>query len=321
MEQQPLVSVVVTVYNHERYIEQCLRSIAAQKTSFPFEVLVGEDCSPDGSRAVCERLRDELPGNFIFFLRETNYGGSRNSTDLVNRCRGKYLAACEGDDFWTYEGKLQEQVDFLEAHPEYGSVYHHSLVVGEDGQPNGEVYPDCRDEDYSWREYFYCTMPGQTGTMLVRREPYVQAKAAFNALRRYERYQDDRRNAFVCLSMGKVRCIQQQWSAYRHVTSGGASWSSTVRIDESYARNEVLFAQTLVDFARTLDNPEALQCARLTYYRLLLKWSVGKVAPYGLGSSLREVMSERDWPRLLAAPLRWYAVLGTRAVRGRSVTL
>lgn len=321
--EDPVISIVVTVYNHERYIERCLRGIAMQKCSYPFEVLIGEDCSPDGSRSVLRRLEAELPDNFHFFYREHNMGdhGDGNSSDLLNRCRGKYLSICEGDDFWTYDGKLQEQASFLESHPDYVACFHHCTVVGEDSEPNGEKYPDCMVEDYSFREYFYCTMPGQTATFMAHREPYEQEKRRFNSCRLFDSYATDRRNAFILLAAGKVHVFQESWSAYRHVASGGTSYSSSVSINETYAKNEVLFGRTLVAYAEKVGSPEVIRAAKQTYYRFLLKWSVGKVRVERLGTSLRELMSERGALGYLLGVPRWYLVLGTRAVTGRGVTL
>lgn len=319
----PVVSIVVTVYNHERYIERCLRSIAMQTCSFPYEVLIGEDCSSDGSRDVLRRLQAELPDNFHFFYREQNMGdaGDGNSSDLLDRCSGTYLAICEGDDFWTYDGKLQEQVDFLETHPDYSACFHHCTVVGEDSQPNGEKYPDCFKEEYSFEEFFFCTMPGQTATFMARRIPYEAAKRRFNEHRLFGAYATDRRNAFILLTLGRVHVFQQSWSAYRHVSSGGTSYSSRVVIDEEYARNEVLFGKTLMAYAEAEGSAEALEAAKRTYYRLLLKWSVGSVRIARVRDALRELKSESGWLRYLLGVPRWYAVLGIRQLMGKGVTL
>ena len=320
MVEDPLISVIVTVYNHAPYVERCLRGIAMQKCSYPFEVLVGEDCSPDNSREVIKRLEPELPDNFQIFYREHNMCDGNNA-DLIARCRGKYLAICEGDDFWTHDGKLQEQAAFLEAHPDYSATFHHCTVVGADSEPNGEKYPDCLEGEYTFKENFYCTMPGQTSTFMVRKDEYLREKERFLELKQFDSYPEDRRNAFILLVAGKVRVFQESWSAYRHVSSGGSSYSSRVRIDERYARNEVLFGRTLVEYARHYGSEDAVRWAKRTYYRLLLKWSVGKVRAASLPDSLGELLHERGGVGYLLGVPRWYAVLGMRALLGRGVTM
>ena len=102
---------------------------------------------------------------------------------------------------------------------------------------------------------------------------------------------------------------------------GASNYSSNFEADERYARNEVLFGRTLVDYAEASGNAEAVKCAKATYYRFLLKWSVGKVKVARLGESLHDVMGERSWPQLLWGVPRWYAVLGMRMLLGRGVNL
>ena len=322
-EQTPLVSIVVTTFNHEAYIEACLRGIAMQQCDFPFEVLVGEDCSTDNTRDVLKRLEPELPDNFHIFYREHNMGGKgdNNSNDLVSRARGTYLACCEGDDFWTYDHKLQRQVDFLESHPDYVACFHHCTVVGADGQPNGEHYPDCPDEQYSFKEFFYITMPGQLATFICRREPYLKAKERYLDLQLYDDYASDRRNAFILLVEGKVRCFQESWSAYRHITSGGTSHSATFHYSTDYAKNEVLFGETLERYAERYGNDEARWAAKETSYRVRFRWCHGKYKVTLLKDILRDLSKEQHKVSLALVWLRWYAVLASRMARGRSVTL
>ncbi len=318
----PKLSIVVSVYNHEGYIEECLRGIAMQEVDFDYEVYVGEDCSPDGTRDVLRRLEPELPDSFHILYREKNMGAVANGADLYDHCRGTYLASLEGDDYWTDPHKLQKQVDFLDANPDYVAVYSDCIVVDENSQPTGTRYPTCPDEDYSYREYFYFCMPGQTGTLVCRRQAYFDARNEFMRMRHFDSYMGDRRNAFLFLTMGKVRCMQEQMTAYRHVTSSGSSHSATVRVNEAYARNEVGFGRTLVDWARLHGTPEAVECAKLTYYRLSLKWT-GRRGQKVLANDRRRVLSEifheRRWPVYLTSNLRWYLVNGLRVLRGRPI--
>ncbi|MBX9033634.1 glycosyltransferase family 2 protein [Gordonibacter massiliensis (ex Traore et al. 2017)] len=321
MEEKPLVSIVVSVYNHARYIEECLRGIAAQTVDFPIEVLVADDCSPDGTADVLRALEPELPNTFTLILREQNLGAVKNGEDLYARATGKYLVDLEGDDFWTYEGKLQAQVEFLEGNPEYSAVYTRCTVVGADSKPNGEEYPQCSHDEYTFKDYFYSCLPGQSGTLVCRREQYVSMREEFMGMRTYEFYPGDRRNAFLFLVAGKVRCIQENWSAYRHVTSGGSSYSSTVALDDAYALNEVRFGETLVAYAQLRGDEEAVKAAKKTYYRTYLKWACDGRSSLKLGACLRELMGERNRLSYLASPVQWYAVLGTRMLMGKPVDL
>jgi glycosyltransferase involved in cell wall biosynthesis len=119
----PIVSVVVPTYQHAPFIAQCLDGILAQKTDLPIEVLVGEDESSDGTREICQRYAATHPDRIRLFLRSRKDvmhimgrpTGRANLLHLLNEAKGKYIALCEGDDYWTDPLKLQKQVDLLEA--------------------------------------------------------------------------------------------------------------------------------------------------------------------------------------------------------------
>lgn len=323
MEEQPLVSIVISVYNHSRYIEECLRGILMQKVDFPYEVLVGDDCSPDGTADVLCRLRPEFPDNFQFILREKNMGAVKNGEDLYARARGKYLVDMEGDDFWTYENKLQTQVDYLEQHPECSVAYTHCLVVGEDSKPNGEKYPQCPLETYTFREYFYSRLPGQSGTLVCRREQYLSTRDEFMGMRHYGYYPGDRRNAFLYLVAGEVHVFQGEWTAYRHVVKKGATnYTSAVKFNDEYAKNEVGYGKTLVEYAQLHGSPEAIRCAKKTYYRVFLKWALDKRSSVSMDDFWAELKKEPSGKvGLFLSHAQWCTVLGLRKLRGQAVDL
>lgn len=129
---QPLVSVKVATYNHEPYIAQCLAGIMAQRTSFPFEVIVGEDCSTDSTRQIVQEYVDRYPEVIRLVTSETNVGPCKNITRIRQACRGQYEALCEGDDYWIHPDKLQRQVDYLEANPDTVLCFHDALCLTED---------------------------------------------------------------------------------------------------------------------------------------------------------------------------------------------
>jgi glycosyltransferase involved in cell wall biosynthesis len=99
-----------------------------QETNFDFEIVIGEDCSKDNTRAICQRLANENPGKIRLLLREKNLGMHENHRQTHHACRGQYIAMLEGDDFWTRPDKLQKQVDFLDANPECVLCFHNVLM-------------------------------------------------------------------------------------------------------------------------------------------------------------------------------------------------
>jgi glycosyltransferase involved in cell wall biosynthesis len=128
----PLVSVCVQTYQHAPYIRECLDGILMQKTDFPFEILLGEDASTDGTREICLEYANKYPDRIRLFLhdRRNNIAVLGKATGRFNflynifNARGRYIALCEGDDYWTDALKLQKQVDLLQENPDC------SLVVG-----------------------------------------------------------------------------------------------------------------------------------------------------------------------------------------------
>ncbi|MBQ9005395.1 MAG: hypothetical protein IJ092_03365, partial [Atopobiaceae bacterium] len=131
----------------------------------------------------------------------------------------------------------------------------------------------------------------------------------------------DRRNAFILLVEGKVRCFQESWSAYRHITSGGTSHSATFSYSRDFAQNEVLYGQTLVDYAERYGDAKALRAAKETAYRVRFRWCHGKYKVESLGGILRDLRHEKRPLGLAFSWARWYAVLALRMARGRSVVL
>ncbi|NRD20807.1 glycosyltransferase [Winogradskyella eckloniae] len=115
------VSICVLTYNQENYIEQSLESLLGQKTNFKFDVVIGEDCSTDKTATRINALAQKH-NNITLLDNSKNLGVLPNFIRTLKACKGKYIAFCEGDDYWIDEHKLQKQVDFLEANPEYGGV-------------------------------------------------------------------------------------------------------------------------------------------------------------------------------------------------------
>ncbi|WP_243349656.1 glycosyltransferase [Parabacteroides sp. FAFU027] len=126
---KPIVSVCMITYNHEKYITQAIESIVSQKCNFPIELIIGEDCSTDDTRRICIEYQDKYPQIIRLLLPDSNLGVMGNFTETIMESKGKYIALCEGDDYWTDELKLQKQIDFLEANQIYVISYHNSMIL------------------------------------------------------------------------------------------------------------------------------------------------------------------------------------------------
>ena len=128
----PLVSICTITYNHAHFVEEALDSFLMQKTDFPFEIVISDDCSPDNTATIIRKYLDKFPNIINANLRDVNVGMHINGRKNQQRARGKYIALCEGDDYWTDPLKLQKQVDFLEKNKEFVITY--TSVEGIDAQ-------------------------------------------------------------------------------------------------------------------------------------------------------------------------------------------
>ena len=137
----PLVSVCMTTYNHEKFISQAIESVLCQRTTFGVEVVIGEDCSTDNTLAICRQYEAQYPDRVRVIASEHNIGMHANYRRTIEACRGKYIAMCDGDDWFTDENKLQIQVEQLE-NSGAAMCYTRSERRGEDG--SSAIYPEGR---------------------------------------------------------------------------------------------------------------------------------------------------------------------------------
>ena len=136
---EPLVSVCCITYNHVSYISEALDSFLMQKTNFPFEILVHDDASTDGTNKIILEYTEKYPGIIRAVIQTENQyskAGLIAHRFLFPKAKGNYIALCEGDDYWTDRAKLQKQVQFLEDHPEYVITYTNSQPFDEKGLVN-----------------------------------------------------------------------------------------------------------------------------------------------------------------------------------------
>ena len=147
------VSIRCLVYNHARYLRDCLEGIVSQKTDFPFEAIVHDDASTDGSADIIREYAAKYPHIIKPILQKKNLYQSVDKhligNSITEACTGRYWALCEGDDYWTDTKKLQKQVDFLDNHPEYSMVCTDGDVLTPEGMEHWYRYPESCDVPFS----------------------------------------------------------------------------------------------------------------------------------------------------------------------------
>lgn len=136
------LSVCITTYNHEKYIAQAIDSVLMQRTNFNYEIIIGEDDSTDNTRAIVKEYKNRYPDKIRLFLNNRKNviyingrpTGRWNFINVLKQAKGRYIALCDGDDYWTDPNKLQKQTDFMDNHPECAICFHNVTVFDEDGK-------------------------------------------------------------------------------------------------------------------------------------------------------------------------------------------
>lgn len=127
---KPLVSVIMITYGHEKYIEEAIRGVFLQKTNFPLELIISNDKSPDSTDEIIKNIIKSAPENISvnYIQHLENIGMLPNFISTLKMAEGKYIAVCEGDDYWTDENKLQKQIDFLEKNEDFTLTFHNVFI-------------------------------------------------------------------------------------------------------------------------------------------------------------------------------------------------
>ena len=129
----PLVSICTRTYNLEKYVAEALDSFLMQETDFPFEIVIDDDCSIDGTVEIIKKYKEKFPNIINTNFLEKNIGLRRNLIKKMQRAKGKYIAPCDGDDYWTDPLNIQKHVDFLEENKEYVVTYSSMERIFEEG--------------------------------------------------------------------------------------------------------------------------------------------------------------------------------------------
>lgn len=261
----PTINVCMITYNHEKYISEAIEGVLMQKTTFPIQLVVGEDYSTDNTRAICEEYQKKYP-NIIKLLpkQKNNLGMMPNFIRTLVACKSNYIALCEGDDYWTDPLKLQKQVDFLEANEEYALCAHRYNIF--DCQTN-ETTPDYFEafftpevEGLSFEAMdIFETWYTKTLTVVFRNiYDFEKLAAKYNHFRDVHLY-------YHILKKGKGYLFNFNGGVYNKHEGGVFSAASKIKklIDATYIYNELakfndevipIYKKQLERVEKTLDN-------------------------------------------------------------------
>lgn len=240
------VSVVIVSYNQEKYISKAIESVLTQKTDFPVEILVGDDCSSDRTPEIIQGYVDRYPDKIKFIRRSSNVGATYNAYDLNTRCEGDYIAYLEGDDYWTDPLKLQKQKDFLDRHTEFHSCAGRFQCVDENGNTTRALIEWYKPrKHFSLRDFDGYHLPSQSSTYL-RRNIYKEPKFDYSVMYKTNPMIGDRISILVYLMHGDLYCFDEKMTAYRLPQGRKETGTSRVYSDKKNALRtdtEIFLAQ------------------------------------------------------------------------------
>ena len=196
-------------YAHENYIEQAINAVLMQECDFEVELIITNDCSPDNTDGVIKKIIKNHPrSSWIKYIKhDKNIGMMTNFVFTFNEARGKYIAICEGDDYWTDPNKLQKQVDFLENNSEFSLVGHWAV------NSNNKTIGVFDKEDFAFEDIYFRTLPIPTASFVFRNNIEIPKWIK-------EVYGGDRALIFLCANSGKLKVLPFVGSYYR-IHSGG----------------------------------------------------------------------------------------------------
>ena len=238
-----MVSVYCLAYNQENYIRSALEGFVTQKTNFPYEVLVHDDASTDKTAEIIREYAEKYPHIIkpIFQTRnQYSQGINITQTHIRPRVTGKYIAVCEGDDYWCDANKLQKQVDFMEAHPEYSACVHNTRMINQKTGKETILYPD---REYDIVPEMVIPNPGIVchTTSFFYRSKYLFSRPGF--LTAITGVGDYPLTIYLAME-GKIHYFPEVMSVYRIYSQG--SWTNRMQRDRSMAvRTQTQFIQML----------------------------------------------------------------------------
>lgn len=208
----PIVSVVMVTYGHEKCIRNAIEGVLMQECDFEVELILSNDCSPDKTEDIIQDIKATHPkSSWIRYLKQdTNIGMMPNFIFAMQECKGKYVALCDGDDYWTEPLKLKKQIEFLEANPDYVLCFHQISIL----KPDGELVEDFLTKipkDYETQETLaqlgnYIHTPSVVFRNLIKKFP---SEFGISPIGDYFLY-------MILAEHGKLKYIEEVMAVYRY---------------------------------------------------------------------------------------------------------
>lgn len=269
MDDNIIVSVSCITYNHAKYIRQCLDGILMQKADFQYEILIHDDASTDGTDDIIREYAQKYPTIIKpIFEKENQYskGVPISATFNYPRAEGKYIALCEGDDYWTDPYKLQKQVDYLEDHPEYAMCFTGAEVITEIDNSHADLFKDLETREYTGDEIISSWIV-PTCTVLHKKNVAIPVDKRFIV--------GDNVTFLSCAKLGKVHCFSEQTAVYRQHAGGWTATRTGYQVLYKWLIHYIALLEYFPEFKKPIKDQIMKTYARLFFNRILHRDIIG----------------------------------------------
>jgi glycosyltransferase involved in cell wall biosynthesis len=280
ISRQPKASVRIITHNHAHFIAEALDSVLVQQVDFPLEIVVGEDCSSDGTTQIVLDYQKRHPDRIRVLLAKENLGkhtgnGRLNLIRTLEACRGEYIALLDGDDYWTNPQKLQKQIGFLESHPSYSASCHQTQLINADGSL-GKVYGAFNKMDLQVTDTIATRSPWHTSSFVFRRRCFKLPVWFCNVV------SADMATFTIVASKGPIRAFPEVMSVYRKHPGG---ITETDYVTSTFYQKRIELMEYLDHYLaeRFHDQIEAVKA----HHRAALNSQSGLLRPLSLQRRLR----------------------------------
>lgn len=274
LAEHPKLSICLITYKHADYIRTCLDNVLSQQVNFRYEIILGEDHSPDDTAAIVSEYANLHPTKIKAFIRPENVGGKTNFLHCFLQCRGEYVIFIEGDDYWTDNTKLQQQVDFLDAHPQASACFHNAEILYDDESGRASEYvndsnqalwtntPDLIREKEAW---FMAT-----ASVMMRRVHVATLPEWFVLCK-----SGDIPMYVILAEKGPIGYIDKCMSVYRK-NLGGQSFTDNTQ-SKSFIENRIFMYAKINEYTH-FKYKVLIRCILAEYHLLLINCSENKSA-------------------------------------------
>ena len=252
------VSVLCTVYNHEKYIRKCIEGFVKQKTDFKYEVLIHDDCSTDHSLQIIEQYAKKYPDIIKVVSEKENQYSKRiniSNTILFPKSIGKYIAVCEGDDYWCDDKKLQKQFDFMELNPNVSLCAHNTIIHDLSGRIPDKTFNKWCDIHLLSDNEIFMNWDVHISSFFFKRDAFEAYVKNFTPV-----WCGDYARLIYARSLGDVVALPDIMSVYDANNVDGSMWKN--RDKEVINRRENERKKLLIDYDRNTEGRFHKSCVR-----------------------------------------------------------